>query len=80
MFDDCDFLAELTQHMPHKGTQFKRRYGLYASRTRGKWSDNPEIIRQAPDGWIRVQNNLPEDEKMSEESECAISGKPCRQT
>ena len=35
MFDALDFLAELTQHIPPKGTQLIRRYGLYSSRIRG---------------------------------------------
>jgi hypothetical protein len=29
------FLLELTHHIPPKGCQFIRRYGLYASRTKG---------------------------------------------
>ena len=39
MFDALDFLAELTQHIPPKGLQLIRRYGLYASRTKGRWED-----------------------------------------
>ena len=35
MFEACDFLAELTQHIPPKGVQLIRRYGLYSSRTIG---------------------------------------------
>jgi hypothetical protein len=35
MFDALDFLAELTQHIPPKRLQLIRRYGLYASRTKG---------------------------------------------
>ena len=37
MFEPVDFLAELTQHIPPKGLQLIRRYGLYASRTKGRW-------------------------------------------
>jgi len=65
IIDGCDFLAELTRmparagakhsdqgkHIPPKGIQYIRRYGLYASRTRGKWTEHPEIIRHAPTGW-----------------------------
>jgi hypothetical protein len=36
MFDALDFLAELTQHIPPKRLQLIRRYGLYASRTKGR--------------------------------------------
>jgi hypothetical protein len=28
-----------------------RRYGLYASRTKGKWLDMPHVARLAPAGW-----------------------------
>ena len=41
MFDALDFIAELTQHIPPKGLQLIRRYGLYASRTKGRWEEMP---------------------------------------
>ena len=50
MFDALDFLAELTQHIPPKGLQLIRRYGLYASRTKGRWQDTPWVAERAPDG------------------------------
>jgi len=78
MFEGCDFLAELTQHIPPKGVQYIRRYGLYASRTRGKWSEHPEIVRHAPDGWKAV--HLPLENEESEETECNISEKVSRKT
>ena len=45
------FLLELTQHIPPRGSQYIRRYGLYASRTKGKWPDMPHVMRFAPAGW-----------------------------
>jgi hypothetical protein len=45
------FLLELTQHVPLRGSQYVRRYGLYASRTKGKWPDMPHVMRLAPAGW-----------------------------
>jgi hypothetical protein len=51
MFDALDFLAELTQHIPPKRLQLIRRYGLYASRTKGRWEDMPWVTHRAPDGW-----------------------------
>ena len=36
LFAALDSLAELTQHIPPKGTQVSRRYGLYSSRTSSK--------------------------------------------
>ena len=80
MFEGCDFLAELTQYIPPKGIQYIRRYGTYASRTRGKWSEHPEIVRHAPEGWKVTQNNLTLDEEVLEETECDISDKASRKT
>ena len=80
MFEGCDFLAELTQHIPPKGTQYIRRYGLYASRTRGEWPKHPEVVRHAPEGWKAAQQSLPLEEELSEEAECDISEKASRKT
>ena len=35
-FSVMRFFLELTQHIPPKGCQYIRRYGLYASRSKGK--------------------------------------------
>jgi hypothetical protein len=45
------FLLELTQHIPPRGLQYIRRYGLYASRTKGKWPEMPHVMRLTPAGW-----------------------------
>jgi hypothetical protein len=79
MFDGCDFLAELTQHIPPKGFQYIRRYGLYASRIRGKWLEHPEIVRHAPAGWKAAHQEKSSDEEILEEDECEVSGKASRQ-
>ena len=50
-YDTSDFIALLTQHLPPKGAQYLRRYGLYSSRSRGKWTDKPYVAALAPDGW-----------------------------
>ena len=31
-----------------------RRYGLYSSRTRGKWLSKPHVLRLAPAGWKNI--------------------------
>ena len=80
MFEGCDFLAELTQHIPPKGIQYIRRYGLYASRTRGKWPEHPEVVRYAPEGWKTAQQTLPFEDELPEEAECDISEKASRKT
>ena len=51
IFDAEDFIADLTLHIPPKNVQYIRRYGLYASRTRGTWISIPEVIARAPQGW-----------------------------
>ena len=51
MFDALDFLAELTQHIPPKGTQLIRRYGLYSSRIKARWEEMDYIADRAPHGW-----------------------------
>jgi hypothetical protein len=66
MFNACDFLAELTpgrmgeqetagfrpaQHIPPKGVQLIRCYGLYSSRTKGAWESMPHVVERAPAGW-----------------------------
>jgi hypothetical protein len=54
MFNALDFLAELTQHIPPKGLQLIRRYGLYASRTKGRWKEMPWVAERAPEGWKAI--------------------------
>jgi len=51
MFNACDFLAELTQHITPKGLQLIRRYGLYSSRIKGAWEFMPHVAERAPAGW-----------------------------
>ena len=51
LFDAADFIALLTQHLPPKGVQYLRRYGLYSSRSRGKWTCKPYVAAHAPEGW-----------------------------
>ncbi len=47
-FSVIRFLLELTQHIPPRGSQYIRRYGLYTSRTKGKWPEMPHVMRLAP--------------------------------
>ena len=55
------FFLELTQHIPPKGCQYIRRYGLYASRTKGKWPDKPHLVRLAPPGWKKERLQVSQD-------------------
>jgi hypothetical protein len=51
LFDALDFVAELTQHIPPRRVQLIRRYGLYSSRTKGRWSQMPYVAARAPARW-----------------------------
>ena len=55
LFDALEFLAELTQHIPPRRVQLIRRYGLYSSRTKGRWSQMPHVAARAPEGWRESQ-------------------------
>ena len=50
-FDVLDFIADVTAHIPPKHKQYIRRYGLYSSRSRGKWEEKEHIVTLAPEGW-----------------------------
>jgi hypothetical protein len=58
LFAVTDFIAELTQHIPSKGTHYIRRYGLYASRARGTWSGKPYLVRLAGAAWHAAHPDL----------------------
>lgn len=51
LFDALEFLAELTQHIPPLRVQLIRRYVVYSSRTKGRWSQMPHVAARAPEGW-----------------------------
>lgn len=57
MLGALDFLAELAQHIPPKRLQLIRRYGLYASRTKGRSEEMPWVAERAP----RAGRGLPLD-------------------
>ena len=61
LFDALDFLAELTQHIPPRRIQLIRRYGLYASRTKGCWARMPHVAARAPEGWRQTHQAAPPD-------------------
>jgi len=70
------FFLELTQHIPPKGCQYIRRYGLYASRSKAKWPDKPHVMRLAPAGWKKQQQQADQDvQPYDAEAICAVSDK-----
>ena len=68
MFGALDFLAELTQHIPPKGLQLMRRNGLYAYRTKGRWSALPWVTKRAPEGWKATHPPPPSSQDLGYES------------
>jgi hypothetical protein len=81
VFTGEDFLAELTQHIPPARVRLIRYYGLYSSKSRGKWKDWDHIVKLAPDGW-REQNGLEDisDESSDVDREISCSGNKSNQT
>ncbi len=78
-FSVVRFLLDLTQHVPPRGSQYIRRYGLYASRTKGKWADMPHVMRLAPAGWKAERLKASESIQSCYE-EAAVSDQESRST
>ena len=74
------FFLELTQHIPPKGCQYIRRYGLYASRTKGTWPDKPHVVRLAPPGWKKQQQADQEVQPYDVEEADSVSDRESRST
>jgi hypothetical protein len=51
VFTAEDFIAELTQHIPPARVRLIRYYGLYSSKSRGKWKEWSHVVKLASDGW-----------------------------
>jgi hypothetical protein len=64
MFDALDFLADLTRYIRPKGLQLIRHYGLYASRTKGRWEDMPWVAERALDGWKATHRSSAGDDHL----------------
>jgi hypothetical protein len=62
-YSSLDFIAQVTLHVPQGGSHAKRdgssprgehlvrRYGLYSSRGRGTWHEQPALRARAPASW-----------------------------
>jgi hypothetical protein len=78
-FSVSRFLPEVTQHIPPPGSQYIRRYGLYASGTKGKWPDMPHVVRLAPAGW-NAERWQASDPVQSYYGESTVSDQESRRT
>ena len=63
-----EFIALLTKHIPPARLHYIRYYGLYSSRTRGRWKDIPHIVNLAPEGW-KLNHKLKDDDYSPPDSE-----------
>jgi hypothetical protein len=80
-FTASQFMAEATQHILPRGAQYIRRYGLYASRTKGKWPDKPHVVRLAPPGWKKEHLQASDPvQTYPEQSSWSIPDKDSRST
>ena len=69
VFDLILFLGFVAQHIPVPKVRLIRYFGLYSSKSRGKWNDWEHVIKHAPEGW-KEQNGMEnqEDDDEPEES------------
>jgi hypothetical protein len=75
------FFLELMHHIPPIGCQYIRRYGLYASRTKGKWPGKPYVVRLAPPGWKKERLQASQDgQPYDAEAAYCVSDKESRST
>ncbi len=86
LFNALEFIAELTRHVPPKGVQLIRRYGLCSSRIKGRSPTKlareqlGHISRRAPEGWRQqhAQATNVEDDQGFEPSARICRRQDCR--
>ena len=62
VYNGEDFVSALSQHIPPARVHLVRYYGLYSSRTKGIWEDIPNVVRLAPEGFSKKQEEHDTDE------------------
>jgi hypothetical protein len=77
-FIGLDFIAQLTMHIPPRGTHLVRRYGICSSRTRGTWKKRPALYKRAAECWYGRGENTVAAVKETEE-EVTVSKKKSRE-
>lgn len=63
-----EFIDQLVAHLAPRRAQLVRRYGIYSSRVRSKWSEMPKITRFAPAGWAKAHEAELEPAEVSTET------------
>ena len=51
VYDPVEFIGLATQHIPVPRVRLIRYFGLYSSKSRGKWEDWDHVTKHAPEGW-----------------------------
>jgi hypothetical protein len=59
LLDAEDFIARLVQFIPPRRVRYIRYYGLYSSRSRGKWASWRAVCEVAPEGWRSKHDAAP---------------------
>jgi hypothetical protein len=65
LFPSLEFVVQLLQHLPDSKARLIRRYGLYASHTRGTWSRKPCLVRLASEAW-RSEHEQPSPVRLGD--------------
>jgi len=68
VFDAVEFIGQTVQHIPIPRIRLIRYYGLYSSKSRGKWKDWDHVARLAPLGW-KEQNGTEKQEEDDNNNE-----------
>ncbi len=50
LYDPMEFIGVAAQHNPVPRVRLIQHFGLYSSKSRGKWEDWDHVIKHAPEG------------------------------
>jgi hypothetical protein len=80
IFKAPDFIAAVIDHLPPKGKQTVRYYGLYSNKSRGQQSLIPDRIIQAPSSNQQSEINNHQSEIQNSQSEILLVPAPPKQS
>lgn len=70
-----EFIALLVQHIPPARLHYIRYYGLYSSRSRGRWEHMLHVLRLAPPGWNTKQTTQSEKDIIYDDNTVGAKAK-----
>ncbi len=72
VYDPVEFIGLAAQHIPVPRIRLIRYFGLYSSKSRGKWNDWDHVVKHAPQGWKEQYGmEIKEDAEVYKEI-CAV--------